>query len=466
MQPLLNDTICAIATASGEGAISIIRVSGEKAFETVQTVFEGKYLREQNGNTVHFGKILDEQQSLVDEVLVSVFKNPKSYTGEDLIEISCHGSSFIQQKIIQLLLKQGVRLANRGEFTMRAFLNGKLNLSQAEAVADLIASEHEAQHKVALQQMRGGFQADLKHMREDLIQFAALLELELDFSEEDVEFANREQLKKLLQHIQHKLSQLKDSFYYGNAIKQGVSTVIAGRPNAGKSTLLNALLNEERALVSAIPGTTRDTIEESLVLNGIRFRFVDTAGIRQDSTDEIENMGIQKTLEHIEKAHVLLYLFDLKNTTLDQVLQDVEVYRAKGLKLVLVGNKVDLISTETLNIWKTKLHEDLPEAQFISISAREKQHLTDLKNTLTDFYTQSTLNPDQSLVSNVRHYEALTKALDALKKSTQGLDQGISSDFIAMDIRQTLHHIGTITGEVDVDTDILGTIFSKFCIGK
>ena len=449
---MLQDTICALATASGVGAISVIRLSGTKAISICDKVFPTKKLSEQTSHTVHFGTIRDADK-IVDEVLVTIFKNPHSYTGEDVVEVSCHGSVYIQNQLIQLFLKEGARMAQAGEFTLRAFSNGKMDLSQAEAVADLIASDSEAAHQVAMQQMRGGFSNELKELREELINFASLIELELDFSEEDVEFADREKFNELLEKIKAALKRLVDSFAVGNVIKNGIPVAILGEPNVGKSTLLNSLLNEERAIVSDIAGTTRDTIEDDLIIGGIHFRFIDTAGIRETS-DVVENIGIQKGLEKAQQAQIVLYLMDA-NKNLTKQLQEVEELKGKvANKLVVVVNKVDQNPASK---------EQVKDAIFIS--AKQKEGLEALTDTLIKFVNTGALSNNQTIVSNSRHVDALNKSLEQIIKTIEGLNSGVSGEFLAMDIRQALFHLGEITGEISTD-NLLDNIFSNFCIGK
>jgi tRNA modification GTPase len=394
-------------------------------------------------------------------VLVSLFKAPKSYTSENTVEVSCHGSPYILQRIIELFISEGARLAKPGEFTMRAFLNGKMDLSQAEAVADLIAAESEAAHAIALQQMRGGFSQQIALLRERLIHFSALVELELDFGEEDVAFADRVQLIALVQQIQQLIRQLLASFSLGNAIKNGVTTVIAGRPNAGKSTLLNALLNEERAIVSEIAGTTRDTIEELLNIKGVQFRFIDTAGIR-DAQDQIEAIGVQKTLDTIKKSTILVYVFDVISLSPEEVYQDLKKLQNKDLHIIGVANKMDLNPYIKPNSYANEL---LPPTHIVSASALNKMNIEYLKNTLYDLTLSQQLNRQNSIISNARHYEALEKAYAALSQVLQGIDQQITGELLAFDIKEALHYLGQITGHVSSD-DILGAIFSRFCIGK
>lgn len=456
-----NTTIVALSTAQGVGAIGVIRLSGPKAIEICNKVFKGKDLLKQASHTLHFGKIADEKRVL-DEVVVSLFVAPSSYTGENTVEISCHGSPYILKSIIELLIKNGATAANPGEFTLRAFLNGKLDLTQAEAVGDLIASNSESAHKIAMNQMRGGISNEIKRLREELIHFASMIELELDFSEEDVEFANRDELKDLIIKVQKVLHQLIETFALGNAIKEGIPVVIAGKPNAGKSTLLNTLLNEERALVTEIEGTTRDSIEDELNIGGTIFRFIDTAGIRQ-TEDVVEALGVKRTLEKIESAAIVLLIVDLNNTTpalLKETIVEINDSLQKNkAKLVIIGNKVDL-----KNLAEVKAQfAEFENLHFIS--AKEKWNIEELKESLKETAQLHILNQDETLVSNTRHWEALTKANVALQTALTGIDNGLTGDFIAMDIRASLHQLGLITGEITTD-DLLGNIFSKFCIGK
>jgi tRNA modification GTPase len=456
---MTNDqTIVALATPNGIGAIGIIRLSGPEAITIANSVFKGKDLTKQPSHTIHFGSIADGDMVL-DEVLVSLFVGPKSYTRENVVEISCHGSAYIIESIIKLLIKKGARSAKAGEFTLRAFLNGQLDLSQAEAVADLIASNSKASQQVALNQLRGGFSNQLQTLRDQLVQFASLIELELDFAEEDVEFANRDQLKKLINEINRVIGSLIRSFELGNAIKQGVNTVIAGRPNAGKSTLLNALLNEERAIVSHIPGTTRDTIEEVLNIHGINFRLIDTAGIRE-ATDAIEQIGVARTMEKISQSALLIYLFDAELITIDELKKDLESLQKPGINMLIVANKVDLIAQfDKLTSFQSS---GIPD--FITISAKEKLHIDELKNKIYSATIKDQLTGDETLVTNIRHLEALQKTEEALIRVLNGMDS-VTSDFLSMDIKQALHYLGEITGAVTTD-DLLENIFSKFCIGK
>ena len=464
-----NDSIVALATPSGAGAIAVIRISGHDAIIIGHSVFKSvkkKDLTIQKTHTLHLGHIMDDSKTL-DEVLVSIFKGPNSYTGENTIEISCHGSIYIQQQIIQLLLRKGCRMADPGEFTLRAFLNGKLDLSQAEAVADLISSDNEASHQIAMQQMRGGFSNEIAKLREELLNFASLIELELDFAEEDVEFADRTQFHELLNRIEFVLKRLIDSFAVGNVIKNGIPVAIVGEPNVGKSTLLNALLNEERAIVSEIAGTTRDTIEDELVIGGIGFRFIDTAGIRE-TQDVVESIGIRKTFEKIEQAQVVVYLSPLtpKGGTLDsenikQV--QIEIEKIKNqfpLKsLIIIGNKKDLYSEDQV----LNLQSEIPN--ILLISAKENIGVEELKNQLLSFVNTGALRNNETIVTNTRHYDSLLKALDEIQKVKYGLETTLSSDLMAIDIKEALFHFGMITGQVTND-ELLGNIFANFCIGK
>lgn len=459
-----TDTIVAMATPAGAGAIAVIRLSGPEALSIASTLFSsvsGKKLTDQKTHTVHLGQIKDGEK-IIDEVLATIFKNPNSYTGEDVVEISCHGSNYIQQEIIQLCLRNGCRMAQAGEFTLRAFLNGKMDLSQAEAVADLIASDSAASHQLAVQQMRGGFSSELKKLREELLNFASLIELELDFSEEDVEFANRDDFQKLITRITHVLKRLIDSFATGNVLKNGIPVAIVGEPNVGKSTLLNALLKDERAIVSNIAGTTRDTIEDEIVIGGISFRFIDTAGIRE-TTDTIEGLGIKKTFEKIEAAQVVIYLFDAEGFQVSGSKFQVEIETIKNkypLKnLVIVANKVDKLSPEEIgNLQATISNLHL-------LSAKANQGVDELQHKLLDFVNTGALRSNETIVTNSRHYDALLKALEEIIKVQEGIDANLSGDLLAIDIRQALYHFGEITGQVSND-ELLGNIFANFCIGK
>ena len=455
-----TDTIVALATPTGIGAIGVIRLSGPDAITIANRVFSGKDLTQQASHTIHFGNIVDGV-TILDEVLVSIFVTPRSYTRENVVEISCHGSAFIIESIIKLLLKNGARAATAGEFTLRAFLNGQMDLSQAEAVADLIASNSKASQQVAMQQLRGGFSTQLQQLREQLVQFASLIELELDFAEEDVEFANRDQLKSLIFEISRVIGGLIQSFELGNAIKLGINTVIAGRPNAGKSTLLNALLNEERAIVSHIPGTTRDTIEEVLNINGINFRLTDTAGIRE-ATDTIEQIGVQRTMEKISQSAMLIYVFDAEQITLEDLKSDIADLQKPGINMLLVANKIDLLENETSN--KISALQASGLSGITAISAKEKRHIDELKQKIYAAAIKDQLTGNDILVTNIRHLEALQKTQDALAQVIAGIDS-VTSDFLSMEIKQALHYLGEITGQVTTD-DLLENIFSKFCIGK
>lgn len=457
MSTNIQETIVAIATAQGEGALGVIRLSGKDAIEIANSIFKGKDLTQQESHTLHYGYIVDDAK-IVDEVMLSIFKAPKSYTTEDSIEISCHGSLYIQEQIVSLLITKGARIANAGEFTLRAFLNGRINLSQAEAVADLIASNSESSKQIALNQLRGGFSTDLAEMRVQLINFASLVELELDFSEEDVDFADRDALVALMNRIIAKLDPLILSFKLGNAIKNGINVAIVGKPNAGKSTLLNALLNDERAIVSDIAGTTRDTIEEVMNINGVLFRFVDTAGLR-DTTDAIEKIGVAKAFQQIDKSSVYVYLFDMSTTNIEAVEAELSKLN-KDVPRILLANKTDLVSTEKQAQFKDSEHE------FIFISAKEKLNIEDLKTALYNKVIDAEISVNDTIVSNIRHYNSLKNAKEAIEASLNGIALGITGDLLAQDIRIALKELGNITGDIDVDEDILGNIFSKFCIGK
>ena len=450
----MNDTIIALATPQGSGAIAVIRLSGAHAIEVVDKIFfSKKKLENITSQSVVFGTIKKEDE-IVDEVLISVFRNPKSYTGEDTVEISCHGSPYIIKTILELLVQNNVRMAQPGEFTQRAFMNGKLDLAQAEAVADLIASESKASHSIALHQMRGGVSNELAALRESLINFTALIELELDFGEEDVEFANREELSSLVQNLEVKIQNLIESFNYGNAIKNGVPVAIVGYPNAGKSSLLNLLLNEERAIVSDIAGTTRDTIEEVMTIEGIQYRFIDTAGLRQ-SDDTIENIGIERTKLAIKKADIIIHIYDIRDEEHAQnaisPFQD-EIAR-EGKKLIQVANKIDL---------KEELYTS---DTIIFLSTKTKQGLDDLKRKMAHILEVSKFE-NSVIISNLRHLESLKLAMISLQEVEQSMIQNLSGDLLSFHLRNTLRHIGDITGNIDIDKDILGTIFGKFCIGK
>ncbi|WP_350286159.1 tRNA uridine-5-carboxymethylaminomethyl(34) synthesis GTPase MnmE [uncultured Croceitalea sp.] len=455
--PSYNDNIIALASAAGTGAIAIIRISGPDAIEIAASKFQPyakKHLLDQKSHTIHLGHIVDGK-TILDKVLVSIFKGPNSYTGENVTEISCHGSPYIQQQLIQLFLRNGCRMANAGEFTLRAFLNGKMDLSQAEAVADLIASDSEASHQVALQQMRGGFSNEIQALREELLNFASLIELELDFSQEDVEFADRTQFELLLNRITEVLERLIDSFALGNVIKNGIPVAIVGEPNVGKSTLLNALLNEERAIVSSIAGTTRDTVEDQISIGGINFRFIDTAGIR-DTTDQVEQIGIERAFEKIAQAALVLYLVDACMDKSQEIAQLRQKYPDK--KIVVIANKIDGIDQPRL----AQLQRDNTH---ILISAKHGDGIERLKETLLTLSNTGALGKNDIIVTNNRHYDALLKALEAIQKVKEAMSDDIASDLMAIDIREALFHLGEITGQVSTD-DLLGNIFSNFCIGK
>ncbi|MEI5984882.1 MULTISPECIES: tRNA uridine-5-carboxymethylaminomethyl(34) synthesis GTPase MnmE [Sphingobacterium] len=451
-----QDTIIALATSPGaNGAIAVIRLSGSEAISLVNQVFKGKDLSKQASHTVHFGTIRDGEQ-IIDEVLITLFVGPNSYTKENVVEISTHNSKYIIERIIGLLIKKGARAAKAGEFTLRAFLNGGMDLSQAEAVADLIASNSAASHQIAMQQMRGGFSNQLQKLREDLVHFASLIELELDFAEEDVEFANREQLRSLIQEIHQVISKLIRSFEQGNVLKNGVPVVIAGKPNVGKSTLLNALLNEERAIVSDIAGTTRDTIEDEINIHGVTFRFIDTAGIR-DTEDVIEAKGVERTREKMKQARLIIYLFDPTQDYIAAVQSQIEEVRSLNIPFVTIINKSDLLS-EGERMEYAVLNP-------IYISAKQGLGIEELKDELLNQVNLSNINTEDVMVTNIRHVEALQHTQEALEKVLYGIDNPITSDFLAMDIRQALQYLGEITGTVTTD-DLLENIFSKFCIGK
>ncbi|WP_275316274.1 tRNA uridine-5-carboxymethylaminomethyl(34) synthesis GTPase MnmE [Tenacibaculum bernardetii] len=461
-----NDTIIAMATPSGVGAIAVIRLSGENAITIVDSFFKSvtnkKSLLNQKTHTIHLGHIVNNT-TVLDEVLVSVFKNPRSYTGENVVEISCHGSVFIQQEIIQLFLKNGCRMADNGEFTMRAFLNGKMDLSQAEAVADVIASNSAASHQMAIQQMRGGITNELKELRVQLLDFAALIELELDFSGEDVEFADRTKFKQLVAKITFVLKRLIDSFAFGNAMKNGIPVAIIGEPNVGKSTLLNTLLNEEKAIVSDIAGTTRDAIEDELIIDGVAFRFIDTAGIRE-TEDIVENIGIKKAYEKAENAQLIIFLIDSNKFSYssEEFLQEIETIQKRfpNKRLLVIANKIDTLSCHDSAVLQSEIEN------LILLSAKQKTGIDELKTELTSLVNTGALSNNETIVTNSRHFEALNNALTAIASVQQGIDLEISTDLFSIDIRECLRHLGNITGEYDVDKDILGHIFGNFCIGK
>lgn len=462
-----HDTIVALATSPGvNGAIAVIRLSGAQAMQITNAVFKGKDLISQPSHTIHFGTVRDGEE-VIDEVLVSIFKGPHSYTKEDVVEISTHNSRYIIERVVNLLIHKGARAAQAGEFTLRAFLNGGMDLSQAEAVADLIASENRASHEIAMNQMRGGISNKLQEMREQLINFTALLELELDFGEEDVEFADRAQFEALVSGLKTHIAKLIQSFAYGNAIKQGVPVAIIGKPNVGKSTLLNTLLNEERAIVSDIAGTTRDTIEEAINLDGITFRFIDTAGLRE-TADTIEAIGVTKAKEKVMQAKVLLYLYDDKDSTAQEVVKQVKELYYDGLIVILVRNKIDLYGGYHPNVMDTAIKDELfthYTDSLVAISAKDSDSVEGLKRVLIEKIREMVVE-DQQIITNTRHVEALQHALDALEQVEQGLAMLLPGDLLAHHVRDALRHISSITGDIDVDRDILGTIFGKFCIGK
>lgn len=457
-----NDTICALATPAGVGAIAMIRLSGPESFGIIDQIFEprsGSPVSLAAGYTLHLGNLTGDE-GVIDEVMVSVFRQPHSYTGDDAIEISCHGSPYIQQKIIELLISRGARMATAGEFTMRAFINGKFDLAQAEAVADLIASGSKYAHDLALDQMRGGFSDKIKQLRQELLDFASLVELELDFAEEDVEFADRTKIGKTLDGLETEIKILLKSFQVGNVLKNGIPVAIIGKPNVGKSTLLNTILQEEKAIVSDIPGTTRDSIEDTIIIEGIAFRFIDTAGLRP-SMDVIENIGIERTLQRIKEASIILFIFDAASTA-EEVQEVLEEHRHliedPSKRIILIGNKIDLL------IEMPKGFKDLVELETIFISAKRKENINLISDSLLRSVNTQQL-ADTTIVSNARHYEALSKSLQAIGDIRKGFDSNIPYDLVAIDIRKALHHLGTITGQITTD-EILGNIFGKFCIGK
>ena len=450
-----SDTIIALSTPQGVGALAVVRLSGDNAIEIVNSIFNGKDLSKVETHTLHFGTIRNAHE-VIDEVVLSVFKGPNSYTKENIVEISCHGSMHIAKKIILLLVEKGARLAKAGEFTQRAFLNGQFDLAQAEAVADLIHSDSEASRKAAMNQMRGGFSNEIKVLREELIHFASMIELELDFSEEDVEFANRDELKTLINNIQVKVTSLINSFEIGNVIKNGIPTVIAGKPNAGKSTLLNALLKDERAIVSEIAGTTRDVIEDEIVLGGIAFRFTDTAGIRE-TTDEIEAIGVKKTHEKLGAASLILYLIDLAEP-IKEIKQELNWLEEQAIPYLAIGNKADKVGAAEI-----KAFAAIPNS--IAISAINLEDLQRLEDQILEKVNIDSFTTGDTVVTNIRHQQELLNTQDDLNRVLHSIDVGITNDILAMDIRQALHHLGEITGTITTD-DLLDNIFSKFCIGK
>lgn len=453
-----HDTIVALATPPGIGAIGVIRLSGKESIRIANELFPSKDLSQQAPHTLHVGFLRDGDQ-LLDEVVISLFKGPRSYTGEDVIEISCHGSPYLHEQVMAACVRHGARLARAGEFTMKAFLNGKLDLSQAEAVADLIASNSEASHKTALHTMRGGFATVLGDLREQLLKFSALIELELDFSQEDVEFADRTQFYQLIDQLSITTRQLLDSFRLGNVIRHGVQAAIIGKPNAGKSTLLNTLLNEDRAIVSDIAGTTRDTIEEVLNIEGILFRLIDTAGLRDHTADVIERIGVGRSLEKMKQADVVLYLFDVNDVSVEELHEVESELKANKSPYLLVGNKAD--GTE-LNFLDRKFGV---RDGLLFISARDKTGISELKQALVKLVTGGSVNTENTIVTNARHFSALQEVERSLVDIRAGLDNGLTGDLLALDIRRCLHYLGEITGEI-TNEDQLGYIFGKFCIGK
>ena len=460
-------TIIALSSAPGSGAIAIIRLSGEDAISKTDLFFKsksGKNLSESSGYSISYGDLVDNDE-IIDEVVVSVYKAPHSYTGENIIEISCHGSIYIQQRILSIFTNAGVRLASPGEFTLRAYLNNKKDLSQAEAVGDLIASESKEEHRVAMEQMRGGYSDEIEVLREKLINFKSLIELELDFSEEDVEFADRSDLKTLLNELESKLSSLIDSFTYGNVIKEGVTVTIAGKPNAGKSSLLNAIVNEDKAIVSNIPGTTRDAIEDVTNINGVKYRFIDTAGIRE-TTDEIESIGVARAKSKIDSSRILIYLFDRSDITENELIKEVKSYLREDLQVYLVENKIDLLNNSNTDTYKDNIKSLINEnsVSFYRISALDSDLVSGLKELISKNLKLS--SQSNIIITNSRHLEALNNSLKAIESVNKGLKEGLSGDLLSIDLNEAIINISIITGKIDIDQDILGSIFSKFCIGK
>lgn len=459
-----NDTICALATANGIGALGIIRVSGDEALTVVQKCFPSKNLEKQKSHTIHYGYFMDEEEA-IDEVMLSIFLAPKTFTTENSVEITFHGSPHIGKRILETLIKNGARMAKAGEFTLRAFINGRIDLSQAEAIADVIASENEASRKVAINQLKGGITNEISFLRTDLLNFVSLIELELDFAEEDVEFADRSALNQLLDKIESKLNSLIESFQYGNAIKNGTAVAIIGKPNAGKSTLLNALLKEERAIVSNIAGTTRDTIEEILHIKGHAFRLIDTAGLRE-TVDEIEAIGVKKAKEKVENADILVYLADAATEDFSEDIEMIKSLLRDDLKLIICTTKIDeVIPTLHEKAEEIFRNEIAHEFDFIKISAVENQNIQDLKNELSSYVEQLKTSENNVIITNQRHFQALQKSLDAVNKVKEAINFQISTELLAYELRNALEHLGEISGEVTND-EVLGNIFSKFCIGK
>jgi tRNA modification GTPase len=456
-----GSTIVAIATPPGIGALGIIRISGPESFRIADALFSGKKIQDVTTNTLHYGWIRNQEGKILDEVILSVFKAPHSYTGEDIIELSCHGSPYILQEVVNEILKCGASLAKPGEFTLRAFLNGKMDLSQAEAVADLIASENEATHSLAFSQLKGGIRSEIGHLRSEMVDFISLIELELDFAEEDVEFADRTKLKLLLEKIHKEIEKLKNSFVLGNAIKNGINTVIAGKPNAGKSTLLNALLNEERALVSEIAGTTRDTIEEKLNINGIAFRFIDTAGIRE-AKDAIEAMGVERTMEKIRQSMILIYVFDVIMTTKEELWEDISGLVRGDQKFIIIANKMDL---NPYIDYQDFINPQIQKEQIIPCSAKNKMNIDYLKDRLYQITVGDQKMNADTIVVNARHLDALNRADQNITEAITGLQSNLQTDLLAQNIRLAIYSLSEISGEITND-EILGNIFGKFCIGK
>ncbi len=452
-----DDTIVALATPQGVGAIGVIRLSGLEAINMANAVFHGKDLTKQESHTIHFGTVRD-QDKVLDEVLISLFKAPSSFTKENVVEISCHGSNYVIRQIIQLLIRKGARPAKPGEFTKRAFMNGQFDLAQAEAVADLINADSEASHQAALNQMRGGFSEEIKHLREELVHFASMIELELDFGEEDVEFASRNDLKQLIDKLLVAINGLIKSFDLGNVIKNGVPTVIAGKPNAGKSTLLNALLNEERAIVSDIAGTTRDLIEDEVIIGGVAFRFIDTAGLRE-TTDTIEAIGVERTEAKMKQASLIIYLFDLADTDAVEINREINKLENAGVPFLKLGNKLDKAQGGMVE----KLQQQHPDMLFLS--AKDPEQVEKLKERILELINLDKFKRGDTVVTNIRHYDSLLQTRNSLMDVINGIDNQVTNDFVAMDIRQSLHYLGEITGEITTD-DLLANIFGKFCLGK
>lgn len=461
-----KDTIVALSTAWGTGAIALIRVSGDEALEMTQHIFESRKatpLAQLNSHTLHFGHIVEttaENKTIIDEVLVAIFKKPHSFTKENMVEISCHASPYIIQTILQLYSKMGARYAKAGEFTQRAYLNGRFDLAQAEAIADLIAADSEAAHRLAINQLRGGYSTTIKTMRNDFIQLAALLELELDFSEEDVEFADRTELQKQINTLEITIKQLAESFRTGNALKNGIPIAIVGKPNAGKSTLLNALLNEEKAIVSDIPGTTRDTIEDILIVEGIKFRLIDTAGLRP-TNDTIEALGIERAKQKMNQAALILYVIDTTTHTITEAKEEIQnLQKEFKNEYLLVANKTETLNSKELEAWQNAFENSL-----VLISAIEKKGLENLQNKMLEMTLKDGFDKDKTIVTNIRHYESLLQTLEALEKAKNNIAKQVSTELIASDIRTAIYHLGAIVGEIN-NEDLLDFIFSKFCIGK